>query len=57
MTTVLKSDFAQKLHDLIEDSIKAGAPPEDIFEELVGQANSTFGHYNLEYVLKPEPQP
>ena len=56
MTTVLKSDFGQKLHDLIEDSIKAGAPPEDIFEELVGQANTTFGHYNLEYVLKPEPQ-
>lgn len=56
MTTMAKSDFSQKLHDLIEESIKAGSPPEDIFEELVGQANSTFGHYNLEYVLKPEPQ-
>ena len=54
MTTMVETDFARRLHNLIEESIKDGSPPEDIFEELVRQANSTFGHYNLEYVLKPE---
>ena len=56
MTTMVESVFAHKLHALIEDEIKAGAPPEDVFEELVNQANSTFGHYDLEYVLKPDPK-
>ena len=54
MSTQMQTDFARRLHDLIEQGIRDGSPPEDVFEELLSQANSTFGHYNLEYVLTRE---
>ena len=46
-----EKDFAKELNDLITRYLKMGCDAEDIVEELTREANSVFGHYNLEIYL------
>jgi len=39
------------LEALVTERIAAGEDPMELFEELLQEANSVFGHYNLEYEL------
>ena len=54
MTRERAWDGKAVLHELIEKHIDNGAPPEDLVDELVKQCNSTFGHYNIEYIRRVE---
>lgn len=54
MSKVYLTRFAEDLHALIETHIGNGVPPEDLVDELVKQCNSTFGHYNIEYIRRVE---
>ena len=48
-------DFAKELSELIKRYIEGGCDPEDIADELAREANSVFGHYNLEIYLEAKP--
>jgi alkyl hydroperoxide reductase subunit AhpF len=47
-----EKDFAKELNDLITRYIKMGCEPQVIVDELTREANSVFGHYNLEIYLE-----
>lgn len=47
----MASSFKEALEALVDARIAAGDEPQDLFEELMREANSVFGHYNLEYEL------
>ena len=43
-----EKDFAKELNALIKQYVDGGCDPQDIADELLREANSVFGHYNLE---------
>ena len=45
-------DFARELNSLIKRYLDLGCDPQDIADELAREANSVFGHYNLEIYLE-----
>jgi hypothetical protein len=47
----MATSFKEALETLVNERIAAGDDPQDLFEELTREANSVFGHYNLEYEL------
>ena len=47
-----EKDFAKDLNELITRYINSGSDPQDIADELTREANSVFGHYNLEIYLE-----
>lgn len=47
----MATSFKEALENLVNERIAAGDDPQDLFEELTREANSVFGHYNLEYEL------
>jgi hypothetical protein len=47
-----EKDFAKDLNELIKRYINDGCDPQDIADELAREANSVFGHYNLEIYLE-----
>jgi hypothetical protein len=47
----MKKSFKEVLQTLVDHRIEAGEDPQDLFEELLREANLVFGHYNLEYEL------
>jgi hypothetical protein len=47
-----EKDFAKELNDLITRYVNMGCDPQDIVDELTREANSVFGHYNLEIYLE-----
>jgi hypothetical protein len=50
-----EKDFVRELSELIKRYIDGGCDPQDIAEELAREANSVFGHYNLEIYLEAKP--
>lgn len=50
-----EQDFAKELNVLITRYLNMGCDPQDIVEELAREANSVFGHYNLEIYLEAKP--
>ena len=50
-----EQDFAKELNLLITRYLNMGCDPQDIVEELAREANSIFGHYNLEIYLEAKP--
>jgi len=50
-----EKDFAKELMRLIKRYIDGGCDPQDIADELLREANSVFGHYNLEIYLEAKP--
>ncbi len=50
-----ESEFARELNALIRRYIDGGCDPQDIVEELTREANTVFGHYNLEIYLEAKP--
>lgn len=47
----MKKTFKEAIDALVEERIKHGADPMEVFEELSREANTVFGRYNLEYEL------
>jgi hypothetical protein len=47
-----EKEFAKDLKELITRYINSGCDPQDIADELTREANSVFGHYNLEIYLE-----
>jgi hypothetical protein len=47
-----EKDFAKELNELITRYLNKGGDPQDIVDELTREANSVFGHYNLEIYLE-----
>jgi hypothetical protein len=47
----MATSFKEALEALVNQRIGAGDDPQDLFDELTREANSVFGHYNLEYEL------
>ena len=47
-----EQDFAKELNALITRYLNMECDPQDIVEELAREANSIFGHYNLEIYLE-----
>jgi hypothetical protein len=47
-----EKEFAKDLKELITRYIDSGCDPQDIADELTREANSVFGHYNLEIYLE-----
>ncbi|MCB1850805.1 MAG: hypothetical protein KDI83_08485 [Gammaproteobacteria bacterium] len=47
----MKKTFKEAIDALVEERIKHGADPMEVFEELSREANMVFGRYNLEYEL------
>ncbi len=47
----MKKSFKDALQTLVDHRIEAGEDPQDLFEELLREANLVFGHYSLEYEL------
>lgn len=47
----MAKSFKETLEVLVEERIAAGEDPMDLFEILLEEANSVFGHYDLEYEL------
>ena len=47
-----EKDFAKELNVLITRYVTMGCDPQDIVDELTREANSVFGHYNLEIHLE-----
>ena len=50
-----EKDFAKELNALIKRYVDGGCDPQDIADELLREANSVFGHYNLEIYLEAKP--
>ena len=50
-----ETDFAKELNALIKRYVDGGCDPQDIADELLREANSVFGHYNLEIYLEAKP--
>jgi len=48
---MMANSFKEALETLVNQRIAAGEDPQDLFEELVHEANLVFGHYNLEYEI------
>jgi hypothetical protein len=48
---VMVQSFKEALEVMVEQRIAAGEAPQDLFEELMREANLVFGHYSLEYEL------
>lgn len=51
-----EQDFAKELNALIKRYLDMGCDPQDIVDELAREANSIFGHYNLEIYLEAKPR-
>jgi hypothetical protein len=51
-----EKDFANELNALIKRYIEGGCDPRDIADALTREANSVFGHYNLEIYLEAKPR-
>jgi hypothetical protein len=51
-----EQDFAKELNALIKRYLDSGCDPQDIVDELAREANSIFGHYNLEIYLETKPR-
>jgi hypothetical protein len=49
--------FTKELNALITRYLNMGCDAQDIVDELIREANSVFGHYNLESILKRSPLP
>ena len=47
-----EKNFAEELAELITRYVNKGCDPQDIADELTREANSVFGHYNLEIYLE-----
>ena len=47
----MASSFKETLESLVNQRIAAGDDPQDLFEELIHEANLVFGHFNLEYEI------
>lgn len=47
-----EKDFAKELNELITRYLNKGCDAQDIVDELTREANSVFGHYNLEIYLE-----
>ena len=47
----MKTNFREVLERLVNERIAEGEDPQELFEELIREANLVFGHYNLEYEL------
>jgi hypothetical protein len=47
-----EKEFAKELNVLITRYIDMGCDPQDVVDELTREANSVFGHYNLEIYLE-----
>jgi hypothetical protein len=47
-----EKDFAEELNGLITRYLEMGCDPQEIIDELTREANSVFGHYNLEIYLE-----
>ena len=45
----------EELNALIKRYVDGGCDPQDIADELLREANSVFGHYNLEIYLEAKP--
>jgi hypothetical protein len=50
-----EEEFAKELNALISRYLDMGCDPQDIVDELTREANSVFGHYNLEIYLEAKP--
>ena len=50
-----EQDFAKELNALITRYLNMGCDAQDIVDELIREANSVFGHYNLEIYLEEKP--
>jgi hypothetical protein len=50
-----EEEFAKELNPLISRYLDMGCDPQDIVDELTREANSVFGHYNLEIYLEAKP--
>jgi hypothetical protein len=50
-----EQDFAKELNALITRYLNMGCDAQDIVDELIREANSVFGHYNLEIYLEAKP--
>jgi hypothetical protein len=51
-----EKDFGKELNELITRYLDVGCDPQDIVDELAREANSVFGHYNLEIYLEAKPR-
>mgnify|MGYP001329920071 FL=1 len=47
----MATSFKEALETLVNQRIDAGKEPQDLFEELMHEANLVFGHFNLEYEI------
>ncbi len=47
----MANSFKAALETLVNQRIAAGEDPQDLFEELMHEANLVFGHFNLEYEI------
>ncbi|HPB77067.1 MAG TPA: hypothetical protein PLY96_17675 [Chromatiaceae bacterium] len=47
----MATSFKEALETLVNQRIDAGEEPQDLFEELMHEANLVFGHFNLEYEI------
>ena len=47
-----QKEFAKDLKELITRYIDSECDPQDIADQLTREANSVFGHYNLEIYLE-----
>ena len=47
----MATSFKEALETLVNQRIAAGEEPQDLFEELMHEANLVFGHFNLEYEI------
>ena len=47
----MKTSFKDAIEALVNERIAEGEDPQELFEELIREANLVFGHYSLEYEL------
>lgn len=52
----MAESFKEVLENLVSQRIAKGDDPQDVFEELMREANLVFGQYNLEYELGLSPK-
>ena len=47
----MATSFKEILETLVDQRIADGEDPQDLFEELLQEANLVFGRYDLEYQM------
>lgn len=47
----MAKSLRETLEALVSERVAAGEDPMELFEELLKEANSVFGHYDLEYEM------